>query len=65
MHSDASQAVGKIDVSLHALNADFVTVTGHKFYGPRIGALVIRAEKKVPITAMFLGGSQERGKRAG
>uniref|UniRef100_A0A0R3RQY7 Selenocysteine lyase n=1 Tax=Elaeophora elaphi TaxID=1147741 RepID=A0A0R3RQY7_9BILA len=65
VHSDASQAVGKIDVNVNALNVDFVTVTGHKFYGPRIGALVVRAENKVPLRAMFLGGSQERSKRAG
>lgn len=65
MHSDASQAIGKIDVNMNALNVDFVTVTGHKFYGPRIGALVIRDENKVPLKAMFLGGNQERGKRAG
>uniref|UniRef100_A0A915PPM3 Selenocysteine lyase n=1 Tax=Setaria digitata TaxID=48799 RepID=A0A915PPM3_9BILA len=65
VHSDASQAVGKMDVNVNSLNVDFVTVTGHKFYGPRIGALVIRAEKKVPLRAMLLGGNQERGKRAG
>ncbi|VDN01714.1 unnamed protein product [Thelazia callipaeda] len=65
VHSDASQAVGKVDVNVNALNVDFVTVTGHKFYGPRIGALVIRAEKKVPLKAMLLGGNQEQGKRAG
>uniref|UniRef100_A0A1I7V5Y2 Selenocysteine lyase n=1 Tax=Loa loa TaxID=7209 RepID=A0A1I7V5Y2_LOALO len=65
VHSDASQTIGKVDVNVNALNVDFVTVTGHKFYGPRIGALVVRAESKVPLRAMFLGGNQERGKRAG
>ncbi|KAL3993587.1 Aminotransferase class-V family protein [Acanthocheilonema viteae] len=65
VHSDASQAIGKVDVNINALNVDFVTVTGHKFYGPRIGALVIKAESKVPLEAMFLGGGQERSKRAG
>lgn len=65
MHSDASQAIGKIDVNMNELDVDFVTVTGHKFYGPRIGALVIKAESKVPLKAMFLGGNQERSKRAG
>ncbi|VDM22111.1 unnamed protein product [Wuchereria bancrofti] len=65
VHSDASQAIGKIDVSVNALNADFVTVTGHKFYGPRIGALVLKDESKVPLKALFLGGNQERSKRAG
>ncbi|CAG9530991.1 unnamed protein product [Cercopithifilaria johnstoni] len=65
VHSDASQAIGKVDVNMNALNVDFVTVTGHKFYGPRIGALVVRAENEVPLKAMFLGGNQERGKRAG
>lgn len=65
MHSDASQSIGKVDVNVNALNVDFVTVTGHKFYGPRIGALVIRAESKVSLRAMFLGGNQEESKRAG
>ncbi|MCP9262734.1 Selenocysteine lyase [Dirofilaria immitis] len=65
VHSDASQAIGKIDVNVNALNVDFLTVTGHKFYGPRIGALIIRAERKVPLKAMLRGGNQERGKRAG
>ncbi|VIO92829.1 aminotransferase, class V family protein [Brugia malayi] len=65
VHSDVSQAIGKIDVNVNALNVDFVTVTGHKFYGPRIGALVLRDESKVPLRALFLGGNQERSKRAG
>lgn len=63
VHSDAAQAIGKIDVNVDTLQVDFVTVVGHKFYGPRIGALVIR--QRVPLTSMFLGGNQEDGKRAG
>lgn len=65
VHTDASQAIGKIDFNINALNVDFVTVTGHKFYGPRIGALVLGTTKEVPLRAMFVGGNQERGKRAG
>ncbi|VDK86396.1 unnamed protein product [Onchocerca ochengi] len=64
VHSDASQAVGKIDVDMNALNVDFVTIAGHKFYGPRIGALVIKAETKIPLKAMFCGGNQERAQVA-
>lgn len=65
MHTDAAQAVGKMDVDPDVLKTDFVTVVGHKFYGPRIGALVIRSEKTVPLQSLFRGGSQEHEKRAG
>uniref|UniRef100_A0A914ZL15 Selenocysteine lyase n=1 Tax=Parascaris univalens TaxID=6257 RepID=A0A914ZL15_PARUN len=65
VHTDAAQAVGKVDVDPDVLKTDFVTVVGHKFYGPRIGALVIRSEKTVPLQSLFRGGSQEHGKRAG
>ena len=42
IHSDAAQAVGKIPVDVNDLGVDYLTVAGHKFYGPRIGALYRR-----------------------
>ena len=37
LHTDAAQAIGKITVDVEDLNVDFLTIVGHKFYGPRIG----------------------------
>ena len=64
MHTDAVQAVGRIPVDFAALGVDFLTLSAHKFYGPKgVGALVFRDATAV---APFLrGGSQERTLRAG
>ncbi|KAK2172120.1 hypothetical protein NP493_991g00096 [Ridgeia piscesae] len=63
LHTDASQAIGKIPVDVHKLGVDFLTITGHKFYGPRIGALYVsNPDDLFPI---FYGGGQERGYRPG
>ncbi|XP_055333961.1 selenocysteine lyase-like [Paramacrobiotus metropolitanus] len=64
-HTDAAQAVGKIACDVTKLNVDFLTIVGHKFYGPRIGAVYCRSEymsilKKHPF---LWGGGQERGYR--
>ena len=37
VHTDAAQAIGKIKVDVNDLEVDYLTVVGHKFYGPRIG----------------------------
>ena len=63
LHTDAAQAIGKIPVSGPELGADLVTIVGHKFYGPRIGALYHR--KGVAVSPMFYGGGQEAGLRPG
>ena len=42
MHTDAAQAVGKIPVNVLRLQVDYGTIVGHKFYGPRVGALFVR-----------------------
>jgi len=63
LHTDAAQAVGKLPVSVTELQADLLSLTGHKFYGPRVGALYVRAGTK--LTPMFYGGGQEAGQRAG
>jgi len=63
-HTDAVQTVGRIPVDVKALNADVLSLSGHKFYGPKgIGALYIRSGiKPAPL---FYGGGQERTWRSG
>lgn len=64
LHTDAVQAVANIPVDVNALNVDLLTLTAHKFYGPKgIGALYVRKGTKFqPITH---GGAQERKMRPG
>lgn len=63
-HTDAVQAAGNIPIDVKDLGADLLTVSGHKFYGPKgIGMLYIR--KGVKIENFVHGGHQERNKRAG
>ncbi|MGB0130725.1 cysteine desulfurase family protein [Chlorobium sp.] len=64
MHTDAVQAVGKVPVDVNALGLDFLTISGHKIYGPKgVGALYVR--KGTPYCPFIRGGHQERGRRAG
>ena len=64
MHTDATQAIGKIEVSMRDWNVDYLSLSGHKFYGPKgIGVLAI--QNKAPYTPLIHGGHQEGGKRAG
>ncbi len=63
IHTDATQAVGKVPVSMEALGVDLLSCSAHKFHGPKgVGALAIRAG--VAIEPLVVG-SQERGRRAG
>ena len=65
-HTDAAQAIGKIKVDVKELNVDFLVIVGHKFYGPRIGALYVRSlDNDVEYYPMLFGGGQERGYRSG
>ncbi|KAB0406179.1 hypothetical protein E2I00_000762 [Balaenoptera physalus] len=66
VHTDAAQALGKQRVDVRDLGVDFLTVVGHKFYGPRIGALYIRGLGELtPLYPMLFGGGQERNFRPG
>jgi len=64
LHVDAAQAAGRIKLDIAALGIDFLTLSGHKIGGPQgIGALVLGQDRE--MTALLLGGGQERGRRAG
>jgi cysteine desulfurase len=67
VHCDAAQAVGKIAVDAVALDVDLLTVSAHKFYGPKgIGALWIRRRRPpVVLRPLVHGGGQEGGLRSG
>jgi cysteine desulfurase len=66
-HSDATQAVGKIPVNVQDMNIDLLSISAHKFYGPKgIGALYVRSKNpRVAISKQMHGGSQEKGLRSG
>ncbi|KYG84596.1 cysteine desulfurase IscS [Roseivirga seohaensis] len=65
--SDATQAVGKIDVNVDDLGIDLLSFSGHKMYAPKgIGALFVRQKgNKVKLTAQTHGGGHEQGLRSG
>jgi cysteine desulfurase len=63
-HTDAAQAVGKLEVYVNELGVDFLTVAGHKLYGPKgVGALFIRHGQE--LAPLIHGAGQEGGKRSG
>lgn len=64
MHTDAVQALGKINLDMQSLGVHAMTLSSHKIGGPMgVGALVI--DKRVDITPLLAGGGQERGLRSG
>lgn len=67
MHCDAAQAVGKIPVDVWAWGVDLLSLSAHKFYGPKgIGALYVRnGLRAIPLEPLVYGGGQERGIRSG
>ena len=63
-HTDAVQAVGHIAIDVKAQNIDMLSLSGHKFHGPKgVGALYCR--RGIMLSNLIDGGAQERGKRAG
>ena len=66
VHTDATQAIGRIDVDVDELGVDLLSLSGHKIYGPNgVGALYIRSRPGLNIESLLTGGSQERGLRPG
>jgi len=66
-HTDAAQAIGKVPIDVRVMSIDLLSLTGHKFYGPKgCGALFVRRMKpKLALTPQVAGGGQENGLRSG
>lgn len=63
-HTDAVQAVGHVPIDVKAMNIDMLSLSAHKFHGPKgVGALYVR--KGIVVPAFIVGGAQERNRRAG
>lgn len=67
VHTDAVQGVGKIPVDVEALDVDLLSLSGHKFYGPKgVGALYVRQKpRRIKLVPIMTGGGQEQGIRSG
>ena len=66
LHTDATQAVGRMQVDVDELGVDMLSMSGHKMYGPKgIGALFVRARQDLRPEPLTTGGAQEHGLRPG
>lgn len=63
-HTDAVQAVGHLNIDVKVQQIDMLSLSAHKFHGPK-GAGVLYSRKNIPLTTLIEGGAQERHKRAG
>ncbi len=63
-HTDAVQAAGKLSLDVEELGVDLMTISGHKFYGPK-GTGLLYIKKGVPLSPIVVGGGQERQRRSG
>lgn len=63
-HTDAVQAAGHLHINVREQNIDMLSLSGHKFHGPK-GSGVLYARTGIPLVNVIEGGAQERGKRAG
>jgi len=65
-HTDAAQAVGRLDLNVERLGIDLMSLSGHKAYGPKgIGALYVKHHPDIRLEALIHGGGHERGMRSG
>lgn len=65
-HIDAAQSAARLPLDMRAIPADFVSLSGHKMYGPKgIGALYVRQNSRAKLQAQIHGGGHERGIRSG
>ncbi|XP_019173175.1 PREDICTED: cysteine desulfurase, mitochondrial-like [Ipomoea nil] len=65
-HTDAAQALGKIQIDVETMNISLMSLSGHKIYGPKgVGALYMRRRPRIRVEPQMNGGGQERGIRSG